>query len=127
MLTRVDISHNEFDGSIPSMLLQMTGLEYADLSFNNFEGTFLDKTQMPMIHFLSLESNSLTGTFPIDSMTVPLLEHLNLRENSFEGTLPSHLPFPQMHHFDIFHNNFKGNIPSWVLESIKDSDVSNNR
>ncbi|KAH6836042.1 leucine-rich repeat transmembrane protein kinase family protein [Perilla frutescens var. hirtella] len=62
----LNLSYNLFDGSIPSSLSRLQGLEVLDLSNNRFSGEIPDfLTGLDSLTHLLLMNNELSGIFPV--------------------------------------------------------------
>ena len=133
----LDLSHNNFSGSIPRCLFTM--VKDMDLRNNNLTGTLpeiFDKTcSMTTLDFshnqitgklprsltncvdlkvLNMEGNRIADTFPFWLKELPNLRVMVLRSNMFHGPLysPQHpLSFPQLQMIDISRNKFTGKLP----------------
>ncbi|RZB61444.1 Receptor-like protein EIX2 [Glycine soja] len=138
------LNSNQFEGKIPSFLLQASGLM---LSENNFSDLFsflcdqstaakfaiLDvshnqiKGQLPdcwksvkQLLFLDLSNNKLSGKIPMSMGALVNMEALVLRNNSLMGELPSSLKnCSSLFMLDLSENMLSGSIPSWIGESMQ--------
>ncbi|RZB61468.1 Receptor-like protein EIX2 isoform B [Glycine soja] len=146
------LNSNQFEGKIPSFLLQATGLM---LSENNFSDLFsflcdqstavnfaiLDvshnqiKGQLPdcwksvkQLQFLDLSSNKLSGKIPMSMGALVNMEALVLRNNGLMGELPSSLKnCSSLFMLDLSENMLSGPIPSWIGESMHQLIILNMR
>ncbi|KAH1151201.1 hypothetical protein GYH30_044930 [Glycine max] len=137
------LNSNQFEGKIPSFLLQAPTLM---LSENNFSDLFpflcdqstaanlatLDvshnqiKGQLPdcwksvkQLVFLDLSSNKLSGKIPMSMGALVNMEALVLRNNGLMGELPSSLKnCSSLIMLDLSENMLSGPIPSWIGESM---------
>nr|VDD59503.1 unnamed protein product [Brassica oleracea] len=138
-LRLLDLSHNNFSGSIPSCLTN-SSVEYLVLQNNNLIGrlaNIFDKTgslravdvshnqitgKLPRslrnctnLEMVNVEGNTITDTFPFWLKDLPNLEVMVLRSNMFHGPIysPQYHPlsFPQLRIIDISHNRFTGSLP----------------
>lgn len=124
----VDMSHNSFEGEVPSGYCTATDLQ---LNHNSISGS-LDPLLLqfcPNIQTISLAYNSLQGTFPdVDHFTA--LTKLTIRNNGFIGALPN-IPIG-MSLFDASYNTFTGfNMPEWsiteAIHTLNYLDLSHNK
>ncbi|CAL8122906.1 unnamed protein product [Prunus armeniaca] len=139
---RLNLSWNQLEGPIPSILSKASIL---DLSHNNFSGaasflcatkdsnlTFLDLSnnhvsgELPdcWIHFkklgfLDLSNNYLFGKIPTTMGYLFNIETLRLSNNRFVGELPSQLKnCRKLILFDLGENNLSCSIPEWLGDSL---------
>ncbi|RZB61477.1 receptor-like protein EIX2 [Glycine soja] len=146
------LNSNQFEGKIPSFLLQASQLM---LSENNFSDLFsflcdqstasnlgtLDvshnqiKGQLPdcwksvkQLLFLDLSSNKLSGKIPMSMGALVNMEALVLRNNGLMGELPSSLKnCSSLFMLDLSENMLSGPIPSWIGESMHQLIILNMR
>ncbi|KHN08383.1 LRR receptor-like serine/threonine-protein kinase GSO1 [Glycine soja] len=146
------LNTNQFEGKIPSFLLQASVLI---LSENNFSDLFsflcdqstaanlatLDvshnqiKGQLPdcwksvkQLVFLDLSSNKLSGKIPMSMGALVNMEALVLRNNGLMGELPSSLKnCSSLFMLDLSENMLSGPIPSWIGESMHQLIILNMR
>ncbi|ONI36211.1 hypothetical protein PRUPE_1G575300, partial [Prunus persica] len=116
----IDLSSNNFSGSLP---LVSSTVDVLDLSNSSFSGSifhfFCDSMDRPkQLRILYLENNNLAGEIP------EILIVLNLDNISFIGNIPisiGHLLFLQSLHLRNNHlsgeNKFTGSIQTWIGES----------
>ncbi|GAB4843854.1 Leucine-rich repeat receptor-like tyrosine-protein kinase pxc3 [Ancistrocladus abbreviatus] len=91
-LKRLDLSENNFYGSIPAAFGNLSELEYLDLSSNKF-------------------GNSV----PVELGRLRNLRALNLSDNLLIGTIPDELEgLVRLQDFQISGNHLNGSIPYWV-------------
>ncbi|KAF3496189.1 hypothetical protein F2Q69_00063799 [Brassica cretica] len=137
-LRLLDLSHNNFSGSIPSCLTN-SSVEYLALQNNNLIGRLANifhKTgslatldvshnqitgKLPRslrnctnLVMVNVEGNTITDTFPFWLKELPYLKVLVLRSNMFHGpiySLQHPLSFPQLRIIDISRNRFTGSLP----------------
>ncbi|KAG4940994.1 hypothetical protein JHK87_044865 [Glycine soja] len=146
------LNSNQFEGKIPSFLLQASQLM---LSENNFSDLFsflcdqstasnlgtLDvshnqiKGQLPdcwksvkQLLFLDLSSNKLSGKIPMSMGALVNMEALVLRNNGLMGELPSSLKnCSSLFMLDLSENMLSGPIPSWIGQSMQQLIILNMR
>ncbi|RZB60790.1 receptor-like protein EIX2 [Glycine soja] len=152
MRPSIILNSNQFEGKIPSFLLQASELI---LSENNFSDMFsflcdqstaaylatLDvshnqiKGQLPdcwksvkQLVFLDLSSNKLSGKIPMSMGALVNMEALVLRNNGLMGELPSSLKnCSSLFMLDLSENMLSGPIPSWIGESMHQLIILNMR
>ncbi|EPS58736.1 hypothetical protein M569_16077, partial [Genlisea aurea] len=117
LLQALDISGNNFSGELPvETLLKLSSAKTLALSFNNFEGGFPDSfSQMANLESLDLSSNALNGTIPsgLCLNSIGSLKILYLQDNFFTGTIPESLGnCSYLESLDLSFNYLTGTIPS---------------
>ncbi|MED6144929.1 hypothetical protein PIB30_020051 [Stylosanthes scabra] len=140
----IDLTSNQFEGSIPRFLLQagalylsnnrfseivsfvcgnntVTHLGILDLSNNQLKGELPDCwNNLNSLEFLDLSNNRLEGKIPFSVGALTNMEALILRNNNLTGKLPSSLKnCSQLAWLDLGQNEFHGPIPLWIGESLK--------
>lgn len=92
-----------------------------------FHGPFPENTlsRLSALQILSLRSNGITGTFPLDLGNLRNLSYLYLQYNKFSGPLPSDFSvWNNLTIVNLSKNRFSGNIPS-SISSLKLLSVLN--
>ncbi|XP_043817351.1 receptor-like protein 15, partial [Manihot esculenta] len=142
-LQHLDLSYNEFGGTLPQCLGNLTSLTFLDLSGNQLTG-YLPSFWPPKLQSLDLSHNHLEGIF---SFNYSSLEVIGLSGNkiTFEnGWIPSFqlktlimqdyglesIPEFLFHQFklellDLSHNNLKGRFPYWLLQNNGGLEILN--
>ncbi|XP_010489765.1 PREDICTED: receptor-like protein 12 [Camelina sativa] len=134
-LNTLDLSENNFNGSIPPCLGNLNStLSDLNLRQNNLSGglpkdiferlrsfdvghnQLVGKLPRSFIRFstlevLNVESNRINDTFPFWLGSLQKLQVLVLRSNAFYGPIHQ-ASFPQLRIIDISHNHFDGTLPS---------------
>ncbi|XP_013600596.1 PREDICTED: receptor-like protein 12 [Brassica oleracea var. oleracea] len=134
----LDLSHNNFSGSIPRCLIT-SEVEALNLRNNNLIGRLPDTfhknsslisldvshnqitgklprslTNCTYLEYLNVEGNRIVDTFPFWLKDLWYLQVIVLRSNMFHGPIYSphhHLSFPQLQMVDISRNKFTGRLP----------------
>lgn len=113
-------------GAIPSGLDALANLTTLDLSDNNYNGTIPDLSGFTSLLNLDLSGNDLTGAIPSLANLTQLL-HLDLSGNLLNGTIPSLDNLTSLLTLDLSNNALEGVIPSLSsLISLISLDLSNN-
>ncbi|KAK1435283.1 hypothetical protein QVD17_01044 [Tagetes erecta] len=110
-LIDIDLSSNNFSGSIPNV---SSGLEWLDLSHNKFYGqiSFLCQITDGSLNFLDLSNNSFIGAIPYCLWYFNELEVLNLGHNNFSGRLPISIGYLiSLEVLKLDNNKFSGELP----------------
>ncbi|XP_062080040.1 receptor-like protein EIX2 [Humulus lupulus] len=137
----VDLSFNQFHGSIPSSL---SSASYLYLSHNNFTSCsfflceakdvvtgILDMSNNQLfgslpdcwgnfksnLYFLKLDYNDFSREIPSSIGSLTNIQSLQLGNNNFSGALPSTLEnCTSLRALDFGWNSLEGTIPSWIGE-----------
>ncbi|XP_057774641.1 systemin receptor SR160-like [Salvia miltiorrhiza] len=117
-LTLLDASNNNFSGELPvSALLKMSNLRNLVLSFNNFVGNLPDSlSKLQNLEVLDVSSNNISGLIPATLCGedgTSSLRTLYLQNNMFTGTIPQSLSnCSNLVSLDLSFNYLSGTIPA---------------
>ncbi|XP_027923652.1 receptor-like protein EIX1 [Vigna unguiculata] len=147
----VILNSNQFEGKIPSFLLQAFDLRLSnnkfsdlfsficnqgnsemwtlDLSNNQLKGQLPDCwTSVDGLWYLDLSNNKLSGRIPLSMGSLVELKVLVLRNNNLTGELASTLKnCSNLIMLDVADNMLSGPIPSWIGESMQQLIILNMR
>ncbi|KAK8537172.1 hypothetical protein V6N12_043345 [Hibiscus sabdariffa] len=84
-----------------------------------FQGLIPPNTlsRLSALEFLSLRSNSISGSFPSDFVELKNLTTILLQFNEFSGSLPDFSAWGNLSIVDLSNNGFNGSIPPSVSKS----------
>ncbi|PON98103.1 LRR domain containing protein [Trema orientale] len=143
-VNEVDLSFNQFHGSVPPSLFNASSLFLSNNKFSDFR-SFLCEAKDSLIRVLDLSNNQLSGSLPDScwenfqflvvlnfgnntlSGEIPIsisstwrnIQTLQLRHNDFSGNLPSSLKnCTELRVLDLGQNNLEGTIPEWIGERL---------
>jgi len=103
--TYVDMSSNNFEGPIPSELMQFKAMIALNLSNNALSGHIPSSIEnLKNLESLDLSNNSLNGEIPGELASLSFLAYLNLSNNHLVGEIPKGT---QIQSFDG--DSFEGN------------------
>ncbi|XP_057797863.1 receptor-like protein 20 [Salvia miltiorrhiza] len=104
--TTIDLSSNNFSGSIPDSIGNLNSLRYLNLSHNNLMGHIpASLGNISVLESLDLSSNKLDGGIPSELTRLTFLAKLNLSMNDLVGQIP------QSTQFSTFENDsYVGNL-----------------
>ncbi|KAE8714316.1 hypothetical protein F3Y22_tig00110198pilonHSYRG00168 [Hibiscus syriacus] len=127
----LDLSENNFTGSIPSEVGQ-GNIRYLALSDNRISGPipFSLCQENNELMLLDLSNNNLFGTVPTSFVNCRSLVYLNLGSNNLTGGIPGELQHARgLRFLDISQNQFDGPFPSVVhkFEKITVIDMRNTK
>nr|XP_011470029.1 PREDICTED: receptor-like protein 12 [Fragaria vesca subsp. vesca] len=113
----IDLSSNQFNGSLPLVSSNVVRL---DLSNSSFSGSvihfFCDaKTGPKLLTFLHLGNNYLSGNIPDCWMNWLYLEAISLENNNLTGNIPSSMGY--LRGLAVLHlrnNQFSGELPQYL-------------
>lgn len=111
-LTTLHLPGNSLHGSILSLIIpHMPALAIIGLSGNEFTGTLpATITNMTQLHRLILRNNYFSGTFP-EGMDILDWYAFDIRGNRFSGSVPPVYCGEHMHYLDISFNQLTGPMP----------------
>ncbi|KAL2334895.1 hypothetical protein Fmac_016108 [Flemingia macrophylla] len=141
----INMVSNQFEGKVPSFLLQASQLFLSknkfsdlisflcdqsktasmatlDLSNNHLKGQLPDcwKSVNQLLLFLDLRNNKLSGKIPTSMGTLFKLETLVLGNNNLMGELPPTLKScSNLVELDVGENMLSGPIPYWIGENMR--------
>lgn len=115
MVEKLDLSHRELRGNV-TLVSQLKALKWLDLSYNNFHGSIPSAFgNMSELEFLDLSLNKFEGPIPSELGGLRNLRSLNLSNNLLVGEIPDELKgLKKLQEFQISSNRLNGSIPFWV-------------
>uniref|UniRef100_A0A2C9VQ47 Disease resistance R13L4/SHOC-2-like LRR domain-containing protein n=1 Tax=Manihot esculenta TaxID=3983 RepID=A0A2C9VQ47_MANES len=128
-LELVDLSKNDFNGSIPSSFRNMSLLQILDLSNNDISGSLPSDFSCSNMIGVYLSRNQLQGSLEDAFFDCLQLVVLDLSHNNMTGSIPSWFErFYQLGYMILGHNNIEGEIPIQLcnLTQLSLIDLSHN-
>ncbi|KAH6763310.1 Leucine-rich repeat protein kinase family protein [Perilla frutescens var. hirtella] len=116
-------------GPIPANTLsRLSALQILSLRSNGINGTFpLDFGDLKNLTYLYLHYNNLSGPLPLDFSVWKNLTVVNLSNNAFTGSIPrSFSSLSQLTALNLAHNSFSGEIPDLNLPNLQQLNFSDN-
>ncbi|KAL1820331.1 hypothetical protein ACET3Z_015200 [Daucus carota] len=116
-LKHLYLDTNIIHGPVPSTLFNISSLETIDLSINKLSGVLSSDIQwnVPLLRYLNLQTNLLTGQIPAGLWGCKLLRVLSLRENNFTGSISKQIGnLTLLKILDLNTNNFTGVLPAEI-------------
>ena len=106
-LRYLDVSGNEFSGTIPKGLGALTQLEYLDLSRNTLAGELPKELagQAPL-KMLNVTGNQLVGTIPTELSQIATLQTFSVSTNQLSGPVPAFTGLDQLDTLHLAQNAF---------------------
>ena len=126
-LKRLILGQNQLSGSIPDLTLNH--LEILQLSANQYLGTIPESIfQLSTLKELNLSQNQFSGNIPEASGQLSCLEKLNLSSNNLSGLPQTMAQMQQLMLLDLHNNELKGDISVLAdLASLRQINISNNQ
>lgn len=124
-LTTLDLSYNNFGGSMPSWFSTMTSLNSLKLTFCRFTGPVPDLSALTSLSLLNLGSNSFGGIMPTWLSTMESLEILLLADCRFIGPVSDLSQLNNLKILELGNNDLLGgSMPSWLSGMTKMKTLS---
>ncbi|XP_016700084.1 receptor-like protein 7 [Gossypium hirsutum] len=103
ILSKLGLKFNSSSGSIPASVANLSNLVELDLSHNNFNGSIhpFHRSGVPNLASLDLSWNHLSGSIPSSLFTLSTLQTLSLGYNSFSDYLLKLDMFFQLSNFRL--------------------------
>ncbi|KAM3345387.1 hypothetical protein P3S68_025096 [Capsicum galapagoense] len=124
----IDLTLNNFVGSIPSQIGEAPGIRSISLSGNKIRGSSLPESfchASNVLQVLDLSNNSLSGTIRRNLGNCRSLIYLNLGQNNLTGSVPEELKhITSLRYLDLNGNQFEGSFPA-VIENFQDLEILN--
>ncbi|KAF5941184.1 hypothetical protein HYC85_022351 [Camellia sinensis] len=115
MVEKLDLSRRGLEGNV-TIISELKALKWLDLSYNNFHGSIPPALgNLSELEFLDLSSNKFGNSIPVELGRLRNLRSLNLSNNLLIGQVPDELEgLEKLRDFQIFTNRLNGSIPFWV-------------
>lgn len=109
----LDLSYNNFHGSIPSAFGNLSKLEFLDLSLNKFESSIpRELGNLRSLHSLNLSNNMLIGEIPVELQSLEKLHDFQISGNRLNGSIPLWVGnLTTLRVFTAYENELAGKIP----------------
>jgi Leucine-rich repeat (LRR) protein len=109
LLNRVALNNNNFSGILPSNIPVQKTIQYLDLSHNGFSGRAPFFFGASILNSLLMSYNQFTAS-PI-SLDYPSVRYLDLSNNNITGGLPNIDSLLSLQILNLQYNQFTGTIP----------------
>lgn len=122
----LDLSYNDFHGSIPSAFGNLSELEFLDLSLNQFGGSVPSELgSLKNLRTLNLSNNLLVGGIPDDLQNLEKLQAFQISSNKVSGSIPIWVGnLTNLRFFTAYENGLGGKIPD-NLGSVSELQLLN--
>lgn len=109
----LDVKNNKFTGSIPAM---PASLSYLSLGQNNFSGSMpAQLKELTNLVVFDLGLNNLTGEIPVDWSVLSKLKFFYAYGNVLSGAIPAYIAaFSKLEALALDYNQFTGSIPAGI-------------
>ncbi|XP_027175453.1 leucine-rich repeat receptor-like tyrosine-protein kinase PXC3 [Coffea eugenioides] len=115
MVERLDLSRHGLQGNV-TLISELRALKWLDLSSNNFHGSIPQAFgNLSLLEVLDLSFNKFESSVPVELGRLKNLRSLNLSNNYLSGVIPDELEgLEKLQEFQIYTNRLNGSIPRWV-------------
>ncbi|XP_009588734.3 receptor-like protein EIX2 [Nicotiana tomentosiformis] len=123
----IDLTLNNFVGSIPTLIGEAPGIRSISLSGNKIHGPIPESfcREGNILQVLDLSNNSLSGTIRRNLGNCKSLIYLNLGQNKLTGSVPKELErVTSLRYLDLNGNEFDGSFPT-MIENFQDLEILN--
>ncbi|KAE8734098.1 Receptor like protein 33 [Hibiscus syriacus] len=124
----LDLSFNQFRGSIPASLGNLTKITSLIFEFNHFESQIPDAFgNLRRLTFMDFSNCNFSGELPSSLFNLTHLTSLDLSSNRIQGPLPTHVSgLQRLEDLGLHDNLLSAAIPSWLF-TLPFLDLSQNR
>ncbi|XP_058080147.1 phytosulfokine receptor 1-like [Magnolia sinica] len=107
----LNLSDNKLTSTVPTELFHFQHLEALDLSHNDFSGSIMADSDLPMILSFNVSNNQFTGRQPILARSTNLVAFI-INTNKFDGPIDASIcgMSSQVQVLDFSSNGFSGNF-----------------
>ncbi|WP_158594718.1 Ig-like domain-containing protein [Ulvibacterium marinum] len=131
LVTRIDLTNNNLDGTIPSGFAIFSNLIHLRLSNNQISGSIpSDLGPLENLRTLNLSNNQLSGTIPTSIGSLSLMEDIRIGNNQLTGGLPlSITQLSGLRILNLNNNNLSGPIHQEFgqLTNLQDFRLNDNQ
>ncbi|XP_049411925.1 protein STRUBBELIG-RECEPTOR FAMILY 5 isoform X1 [Solanum stenotomum] len=121
----LDLSGNQFGGTVPYSISQMTELKSMNLNHNKLSGSLSDLFgKLTKLTEMDLSYNSISGSLPQGLKSLSSLSKLHIQNNQFTGSI-NVLADLELDDLNVANNQFNGWIPD-ELKDIKNLETGGN-
>lgn len=127
-IIKLDLANNNLDGKLPPELKLLTHLQSLVLKNNKIVDSLDNLYGLNGLNYLDISYNQFEGEFNISSEYWSGMTHLDLSHNRLSGELPLGTFNSQVLSLNLSSNLLTGTVPNYLLNSnIQILNLSNNR
>ncbi|KAF3634468.1 putative acid phosphatase 1-like [Capsicum annuum] len=127
-LREIYLSYNKLSSNIPQSLGNLHDLVVLDLSSNNMVSSLPPEVgNLKAVTKMDLSMNQFSNRIPREIGGLQNLAHLSLRHNKLKGSIPDSMSYMVgLEFLDLSHNNISGSIPKSLekLQNLKYFNIS---
>ncbi|KAL8209354.1 hypothetical protein R6Q57_006086 [Mikania cordata] len=113
-LKLLDLTNNNFVGSIPSTIKSLSSLQVVSFAYNSLNGSLYNDgfCDLKNLHELDLSNNMFEGNLPKCFSGLSSLKFFDIRSNQFTGIIPPSLivNLTSLEYVDFSFNKFEGSF-----------------
>ncbi|WJX20889.1 hypothetical protein P8452_10377 [Trifolium repens] len=114
----INLSSNQFEGSVPSFLLQAAILNISSNKFSDLASFVCSKSNPNNLKYLYISNNELKGELPDCWNNLSSLQHVDLSNNKLSGNIPFSMgALVNMEALILANNSFSGQLTSSSLKN----------
>ncbi|CAN4100015.1 unnamed protein product [Withania somnifera] len=118
-IQHLDLSENQFGGTVPYSISQMADLKSLSLNNNKLSGSLSDIFgKLTKLTEMDLSYNSISGSLPQSLKSLSSLSKLHIQNNQFTGSI-NVLADLSLDDLNVANNQFNG----WVPDELKDIKI----
>ncbi|XP_063941444.1 receptor-like protein 46 [Daucus carota subsp. sativus] len=120
-LVHLDMSLNDFNGTIPAQVFQLKNLQFLDLSYNSLKGGLSSVVgKLGNLRTRKLEENVLDGYVPVQIGNLTKSQHFSINHNKLLGRIPDSIGYLKgLERLYMSENSFSGLIPPSISNLIR--------
>ncbi|KAL8210804.1 hypothetical protein R6Q57_005241 [Mikania cordata] len=120
LVMMLDLSSNNFSGSIPTELMALQALQSLNLSRNQLTGRIPVKIgDLKSLSSFDVSLNRLSGELPVTLSRLNFLSSFNVSYNNLTGRIPTGTQLQSFNEFSYFGNNLCGDPLTEICEIDK--------
>ncbi|EFH48449.1 leucine-rich repeat family protein [Arabidopsis lyrata subsp. lyrata] len=121
-VTGINFKNQNFTGTVPTTICDLSNLNFLDLSFNYFAGEFPTVLyNCTKLQYLDLSQNLFNGSLPVDiDRLSPELDYLDLAANAFAGDIPKNIGrISKLKVLNLYQSEYDGSFPPEIGDLVE--------